>query len=86
MANLVVDPHVEPEIVPQNSANASSGGIIRNAMVSYLANFVGMAIGFFITPILVRSLGPVNFGLWVLLGSLAGYIGLVEAGVSTATA
>jgi O-antigen/teichoic acid export membrane protein len=45
-----------------------------------------MLTGFVVTPILVRQLGSTNFGLWVLLGSLAGYIGLVEAGIGTATA
>ncbi|HVF10893.1 MAG TPA: oligosaccharide flippase family protein [Abditibacteriaceae bacterium] len=75
-----------PESALDNSANASSGGLVRNSIASYLGNIAGMVTGFFVTPILVRYLGATHFGLWVLLGSLAGYIGLVEAGTSTATA
>jgi O-antigen/teichoic acid export membrane protein len=44
-----------------------------------------MVTGFVVTPILIRNLGMDNFGLWVLLGSVAGYISLIEAGIGTAT-
>jgi O-antigen/teichoic acid export membrane protein len=44
-----------------------------------------MVTGFVVTPILIRNLGMDNFGLWILLGSVAGYISLVEAGIGTAT-
>jgi O-antigen/teichoic acid export membrane protein len=71
---------------PDVSANASSKSLVRNATVSYLANIVGMLTGFFVTPILIRHLGATNFGIWVLLGSLIGYLGLIEVGTSTATA
>jgi O-antigen/teichoic acid export membrane protein len=68
------------------SANASGRSLVRNILTSYVASAVGMITGLVVTPLLVRHLGSTDFGLWVLIGSLAGYIGLVEVGIGTATA
>ncbi len=49
------------------------------------ANWVGMgaeiAVGFFLTPYIVGGLGLVTYGLWSLLNSLVGYLGLVDLGI-----
>jgi O-antigen/teichoic acid export membrane protein len=55
---------------------------------STLANMVGklvaLGIGFFLTPFIVHTLGPTQFGLWALVGSLAGHGALLDLGVSGA--
>ncbi|HKV70106.1 MAG TPA: polysaccharide biosynthesis C-terminal domain-containing protein [Gemmatimonadales bacterium] len=40
-----------------------------------------VATTFFISPYVVKSLGNTTYGLWVLLGSLVGYLGLLDFGV-----
>ncbi len=53
---------------------------------SLLSNWIGfgvnMLVAFFLTPFLVHSLGNVAYGVWVLLMSLTGYLGLIEMGVT----
>ncbi|HVW69538.1 MAG TPA: oligosaccharide flippase family protein [Steroidobacteraceae bacterium] len=41
----------------------------------------GVAITFVLSPFVVRSLGDSQYGAWVLLGSLVGYLGLLDLGV-----
>src|SRR5439155_6631706 len=38
-------------------------------------------IAFFISPFVVRHLGDSAYGVWVLVGSLTGYLGLLDLGV-----
>jgi O-antigen/teichoic acid export membrane protein len=38
-------------------------------------------VAFFLSPFVVRSLGNSAYGAWVLLGSLVGYMGLLDMGV-----
>jgi O-antigen/teichoic acid export membrane protein len=45
---------------------------------SYAANLLVM---FFLTPFVIRTLGDSAYGVWTLLISLTGYMGLVELGV-----
>ena len=75
------------EVEPMKpSANASSRGLVRNALTGYLSTFVGMATGFLLTPFLLHHLGTNRYGLWMLLNSTIGYVGLVEIGIGTAVA
>src|SRR5687768_13979604 len=41
----------------------------------------GMAVAFVMSPFLVHSLGNTMYGLWVLLLSVTGYMGLLDAGL-----
>jgi O-antigen/teichoic acid export membrane protein len=83
---LQLEEAVTTPAVPEVADNASSGAIVRNALLSYVASAVAMLTGFVVTPVLIRTLGSDYFGLWVLLGSVVGYTGLIELGLSTATA
>jgi len=42
---------------------------------------VAIAVNFFLTPFIVRSLGNTAYGLWTLLVSLVGYLGYLDLGV-----
>jgi O-antigen/teichoic acid export membrane protein len=48
-------------------------------------NWAGTAIemvaGFVIAPLLVRRLGTTGYGLWIVIGSLSGYFGLLDLGL-----
>ena len=42
-------------------------------------------IGFLVTPIVLTYLNPTEYGIWVIIGSLLGYMGLMDFGVTGAT-
>lgn len=56
----------------QFSRNLASGWMLLAAEV---------AIGFTLTPFIVRSLGPAPYGVWALMISVIGYMGLVDVGI-----
>jgi len=58
--------------------------LIRNSGVR-LGNFaLGIGIAFFLMPFLVRNLGDRMYGIWTLVGSVLGYYGLIDIGLSSA--
>ena len=52
-------------------------GFKRNVLSNWAAFVFSAVVSFFLSPFVVRSLGPESYGLWVLLGSLVGYLGLL---------
>ena len=59
---------------PQSSA-------ALNVLWNWGSFFFNVVTTFFISPYVVKSLGNTTYGLWVLLGSLVGYLGLLDFGV-----
>ncbi|MBM4019369.1 MAG: hypothetical protein FJ288_13785, partial [Planctomycetes bacterium] len=61
---------------------------VRTYARNLLANWVGyganLAVMFFVSPFIVHSLGDTAYGVWSLLVSLSGYLGLVELGTRAA--
>lgn len=57
---------------------------IRNVATNWGAFVILAAIGFFLSPFVVHRLGNEAYGVWVLLGSLVGYLGLLDLGVRSA--
>lgn len=58
--------------------------IIRNVFSNWVGLFLNMAVGFFMSPFLVHSLGDETYGLWILVLSLTGYMGLLDLGLKVA--
>ena len=58
----------------------------RNVVMNYLAVGVSAAATVIVTPILLRELGPLAFGIWALASSLVSYLELFEFGFGPATA
>lgn len=62
---------------------APPGG--RRAAINVAANWgsflVSAVIGFFLSPFVVHTLGNEAYGVWVLLGSVVGYLGMLDLGV-----
>jgi O-antigen/teichoic acid export membrane protein len=56
----------------------------RNVLANWGAYIFAAGINFFLSPFVVHSLGDVSYGIWILLGSLVGYLGLLDLGVRAA--
>jgi O-antigen/teichoic acid export membrane protein len=53
----------------------------RNVLSNWSGLGVTMAVAFFMSPFLVRTLGDAQYGIWVLILSVTGYMGLLDAGL-----
>ncbi|MEW6125986.1 MAG: flippase [Acidobacteriota bacterium] len=67
----------------ENQHRASQ--IIKNVVMNWAAFIVTIGIGFVMSPFLVRNLGDEIYGVWVLVGSLVGYLGLLDFGITPST-
>ncbi|HUK92196.1 MAG TPA: hypothetical protein VLZ81_17480, partial [Blastocatellia bacterium] len=67
----------------ESKSDHTSSRIINNVLMNWLAFAVTLLSGFLMSPFLVRHLGDSVYGVWVLIGSLAGYLGLLDLGVTT---
>jgi O-antigen/teichoic acid export membrane protein len=56
-------------------------GIARNVAANWLAFLFVAGVSFFLSPIIVRNLGNSAYGVWSLLVSVVGYLGLLDFGV-----
>jgi len=54
---------------------------VINVVSSWTTLAISVAVSFFLSPFVVHSLGVTAYGAWALLGSLIGYMGLVDLGV-----
>jgi O-antigen/teichoic acid export membrane protein len=59
--------------------------IIRGIYLNYVYLFVGLILSFLLTPIIIHSLGQAAYGLWVVFGSIVGYLGLLDFGMNVST-
>jgi O-antigen/teichoic acid export membrane protein len=73
----------EPDPAPE-PANVSRRQFALNAASSYANLILGLVLGLLVTRVLLRHLGAGGFGLWIVLINMVGYLGLLDAGVSTA--
>lgn len=62
---------------PRTQSTSAASNVLWN-WGTFLFN---VAITFVLSPYVVKSLGNTTYGLWVLLGSLVGYLGLLDFGV-----
>jgi O-antigen/teichoic acid export membrane protein len=67
-------------------ANASTRQLLVNFLTGYLGLAVSIILSLFVTPIALHYLGSSTYGLWILIVTVGGYVGLLDAGVSTAAA
>ena len=51
-----------------------------NVIMNWVAMAVGMVVPFFLTPIVVRTLGPTAYGVWILAVSTVAYLNLLDLG------
>jgi O-antigen/teichoic acid export membrane protein len=55
--------------------------IIRNVIYNWAGTGLGIVVGFLVAPFLVRQLGEAVYGLWIVIGSLTNYFGLLDLGI-----
>ena len=53
--------------------------------MNWVAFAATIVTGFLMSPFLVRNLGDSVYGVWVLMGSLVGYMGLLDFGLTVST-
>ncbi|MCA9455869.1 MAG: oligosaccharide flippase family protein [Nitrospiraceae bacterium] len=54
---------------------------IRNVLANWGGYIFAVGVNFVLSPFIVHSLGDESYGIWVLLGSIVGYLGLLDLGV-----
>jgi O-antigen/teichoic acid export membrane protein len=63
----------------------SRGQPLPSAFRNVISNWAGFAcasiVSFFLSPFVVHHLGNSGYGIWVFIGSLTGYLGLLNFGV-----
>ena len=57
----------------------------RNLAANWIGHGANLVVAFFLSPFVVHSLGDTTYGVWTLLMSLTGYLGLVDVGVRGGT-
>ena len=62
-------------------SESTSVKIIRNAIYNYAGFLMLVAVQFFLTPYIVRSLGKDAYGVYALISVFIGYISLLELGI-----
>src|SRR5438445_228829 len=55
--------------------------VARNVIWNWAGMVVGLAVGVVVMPFLIHRLGQETYGLWILVGSLTNYFGLLDLGV-----
>lgn len=60
-----------------------SDKIIRNTKFNILGHFWGILVALILTPYIIRHIGIERFGIWAIVGVLAGYFSLLDLGIGT---
>jgi O-antigen/teichoic acid export membrane protein len=70
-------------IAPEQTLTArhSLPSALRNVLSNWAGFVCACIISFFLSPFVVRHLGNSAYGIWILIGSLTGYLGLLNMGV-----
>jgi O-antigen/teichoic acid export membrane protein len=58
--------------------------VIANALLSFLARGVTAVVGFLMVPFLITSLGQAAYGMIGIIGSILGFVVLIELGIRPA--
>lgn len=66
----------------QVDSEERSSRIIKNVLMNWIAVAATVLAGFLMSPFLVRHLGDSVYGVWILIGSLVGYLGLLDFGIT----
>lgn len=59
----------------------SAGAFLRNLAANWVGLAAEVVVAFLLTPFILNRLGLAAYGLWGVLNSLIGYMGLVDLGV-----
>jgi O-antigen/teichoic acid export membrane protein len=62
----------------------SGARIVLNVLSNWAGQAVSLALSFFVAPFVVRSLGNSEYGIWMLMVAISGYLSLLDLGVRAA--
>ena len=62
----------------------SRARIVLNVLSNWAGQIASLALSFFVAPFVVRSLGNSEYGVWMLMVAIAGYLSLLDLGVRAA--
>ncbi|MGC8626716.1 MAG: oligosaccharide flippase family protein [Acidimicrobiales bacterium] len=62
-------------------ADLRARSVVTKVLYNYASLLLGTAVGFGLTPVLIRHLGHYSFGLYVLIGSMTGFASLLDFGI-----
>lgn len=80
--SIAIDPSAPTtEPLPTEKLARKVHPLVRNVFSNWTGLVLNMAAAFFMSPFLVRSLGDVWYGLWVLIRSTTGYMSLLDGGL-----
>jgi O-antigen/teichoic acid export membrane protein len=65
-------------------ASAKRSSALLNVLANWGAFICGAVVSFFLAPYIVHRLGDTVYGIWALVGSVTGYLGLLDLGVRSA--
>ena len=92
MADLYPDPmetneealrlSVPPDPDPSGGGTGWISRLIRNALANYAGQIATIVVALLLTPVLLQSLGPSMYGVWVLVVSIQGLGGLLDLGIA----
>ncbi len=68
-------------VTPAEVARPRFPSATRNVLSNWAAFLITSLVSFFLSPFVVHQLGDASYGVWVLIGSLTGYLGLLDLGV-----
>jgi len=62
----------------------SAHRIVKNVFSSWASLVLAVVLTFFVSPIIVHSLGKEAYGIWVIIMSITGYFTMLDLGINTA--
>ncbi len=77
---------IQTEIQPETASKSRSfAQIIKNVLVNWTALAITLGSGFWMPPFLIKHMGEADYAVWLLTGSLVGYLGLLDFGITQST-
>ena len=58
--------------------------VLRSTLANYLGQLATFGTGFALTPFVLHQIGAIDYGLWLLVGSVVAYGGLLDLGITSA--
>src|SRR5436190_15250378 len=68
--------------MPESSKSPAARRVLVGAVTNWLAFAATLAVGFFLTPYLVRRLGDGPYGVWAFVESVLAYFTLFDLGIA----
>jgi O-antigen/teichoic acid export membrane protein len=59
---------------------------LRNILSTWTGYFVTLLVAFLLSPFVVHQLGDTGYGIWTLILSLTGYLGMLDVGIRSSVA